>query len=334
MPSTATTRNRFEKQASGENANTWGTKVNVVWDMIDACLDGVLDITTEGGTTTLTNADYTADQAKNRVLNCTGTGGTVVIPNANKVYLVRNASSGDVIVQTATPTASATVKAGNEQWVFCNGSASVFLCQVTNFGADNISTTGTISAAGIATAGNATLGDGTADAHTFNGSISVTSGVKTTGTYLIRVEDSGSNVPAGATGIGLELAAPPAFGAFIQGYNRTTNTYAPLYCRASEITFDIATAAICVVTSTGFAVTGVLTVTGNVTLGDADTDAHTVNGTLKLQSYTVASLPAAGTVGRTAFVTDANATTFASVVAGGGANGVPVYDDGTNWRIG
>lgn len=52
-------------------------------------------------------------------------------------------------------------------------------------------------------------------------------------------------------------------------------------------------------------------------------------------SLTVASLPAAaGLTGFRAFVTDANATTFASVVAGGGANGVPVYCDGTNWRIG
>src|ERR1700676_25750 len=31
---------------------------------------------------------------------------------------------------------------------------------------------------------------------------------------------------------------------------------------------------------------------------------------------------------------DANATTFASVVAGSGSNKIPVYDDGTNWRIG
>lgn len=58
------------------------------------------------------------------------------------------------------------------------------------------------------------------------------------------------------------------------------------------------------------------------------------NRHIRLRTYTVAGLPAAGTAGRTAFVTDANATTFASVVAGGGANGVPVYDDGTNWRIG
>jgi hypothetical protein len=51
---------------------------------------------------------------------------------------------------------------------------------------------------------------------------------------------------------------------------------------------------------------------------------------------TVGSLVAAGTAGAGArsFVTDANATTFASVVAGGGGNGVPVYSDGTNWRIG
>jgi len=48
----------------------------------------------------------------------------------------------------------------------------------------------------------------------------------------------------------------------------------------------------------------------------------------------VSALPAAGTAGRRRFVSDANATTFASIVAGGGANVVPVYDDGTNWRIG
>ena len=52
-------------------------------------------------------------------------------------------------------------------------------------------------------------------------------------------------------------------------------------------------------------------------------------------AVTVSGLPAAtGLAGYRGFVTDANATTFASIVAGGGANGVPVYCDGTNWRIG
>jgi hypothetical protein len=48
----------------------------------------------------------------------------------------------------------------------------------------------------------------------------------------------------------------------------------------------------------------------------------------------VAGLPPAGSIGRRRFVIDATVTTFASVVAGGGGNVVPVYDDGITWRIG
>ena len=55
-----------------------------------------------------------------------------------------------------------------------------------------------------------------------------------------------------------------------------------------------------------------------------------------LTVYTVATLPSATSsgMGARSFVSDATATTFASVVAGGGANKVPVYSDGTNWKIG
>lgn len=51
---------------------------------------------------------------------------------------------------------------------------------------------------------------------------------------------------------------------------------------------------------------------------------------------TVANLPAASTQlkGTRATATDATATTFMSTVAGGGANIVPVFCDGTNWLIG
>lgn len=51
-------------------------------------------------------------------------------------------------------------------------------------------------------------------------------------------------------------------------------------------------------------------------------------------ALTVATLPSGLDAGARRYVTDANATTFASVVAGGGSNGVPVYFDGTDWRIG
>lgn len=50
--------------------------------------------------------------------------------------------------------------------------------------------------------------------------------------------------------------------------------------------------------------------------------------------FTVAGLPAAGTVGRIAAVTDALAPTFLATVVGGGAIKTPVFDDGTNWVVG
>ena len=56
---------------------------------------------------------------------------------------------------------------------------------------------------------------------------------------------------------------------------------------------------------------------------------------LNLGTFTVGTLPATNVAtGTTAYVTDANATTFHSVVVGGGSNRVPVCFDGTNWRIG
>ena len=61
----------------------------------------------------------------------------------------------------------------------------------------------------------------------------------------------------------------------------------------------------------------------------------TINAPTKTLTTTVAGLPAASIgAGFRAFVTDATATTFASTVAGGGSNNVPVYSDGTNWKIG
>jgi hypothetical protein len=61
-----------------------------------------------------------------------------------------------------------------------------------------------------------------------------------------------------------------------------------------------------------------------------------VGTALVLGPQTVAQLPAAATAlkGARATVTDANATTFLSVVAGSGANIVPVFCNGTNWLIG
>ena len=51
---------------------------------------------------------------------------------------------------------------------------------------------------------------------------------------------------------------------------------------------------------------------------------------------TVANLPSAATagVGSRGFVTDSSVSTFGTTVAGGGSTNVPVYSDGTNWKVG
>lgn len=86
------------------------------------------------------------------------------------------------------------------------------------------------------------------------------------------------------------------------------------------------------------------TVSNEITLGNSSITSMRVPGLtltagakwINNGTQTVAALVAAGTVGAgaRAVVTDANATTFHSIVAGGGANVVPVFSDGTNWRIG
>lgn len=69
----------------------------------------------------------------------------------------------------------------------------------------------------------------------------------------------------------------------------------------------------------------------------------TVDGVVQFQTsagtgaqLTVATLPTAtaGAKGSRAMVTDSNTTTFNAVVAGGGANVVPVFCTGTSWNVG
>ena len=62
----------------------------------------------------------------------------------------------------------------------------------------------------------------------------------------------------------------------------------------------------------------------------------TSNTIPELTNYTVTTLPSAATAGKgaRAFVTDALAPTFGATVITGGAIAVPVYSDGTNWKVG
>lgn len=121
MPSTATARNRFEKQGAGENANTWGTKLNTTGlDLIDEALDGQTAFALSGNKT-LTSTNFTADEARRRVLHITGgTGGTITLPSVEKLYFVINGSTGTVTLTTGSGI-TAVLPAGHTAWVASNG---------------------------------------------------------------------------------------------------------------------------------------------------------------------------------------------------------------------
>lgn len=79
-------------------------------------------------------------------------------------------------------------------------------------------------------------------------------------------------------------------------------------------------------TNTSLQLTGG-TVTGPVLF----TNSITSNSIIVLGAYTVATLPASPGVGATAYVTDALAPGFLTIIVGGGSTKSPVFFNGTNW---
>jgi hypothetical protein len=73
---------------------------------------------------------------------------------------------------------------------------------------------------------------------------------------------------------------------------------------------------------------------GGVSIGNTTDPGATnlsVTGTVRTGGYTVATLPAAGVIGRRAYVTDATLPTYLGALIGGGAVVCPVFDNGTAW---
>lgn len=89
----------------------------------------------------------------------------------------------------------------------------------------------------------------------------------------------------------------------------------------------------------GAGITGLAAgLTNNIILASGGTARATFDGThwsftgtIKTTGYTVGTLPAAGTAGRRAYVTDATAPTYLGALTGGGAVVCPVFDNGAAW---
>tara|TARA_R110000824_G_scaffold290850_1_gene479314 strand:+ start:432 stop:1901 length:1470 start_codon:yes stop_codon:yes gene_type:complete len=128
MSSTYTTRLRLEKQGSGENASTWGTKLNdAVIDLVDSAVGAItsIDLSGVGTAFTVSTADGVLDQARSAVLYFHGSVSTAVsitVPAVEKVYILGNLTSGGhaLMLKPAGGT-QGTIPAGQSTLIYTDG---------------------------------------------------------------------------------------------------------------------------------------------------------------------------------------------------------------------
>lgn len=170
MPSTYDSLLRLELQTIGENADTWGNKLNDNYSLVADAIAGYTSISIAGsGTYTLSVANApTVDEARKAFIAFTGAllgARTIIIPSSSKVYFMRLATTGDysVTVKTATGT-GVVLSASNVNCIVCDGTDCYFASETNRVSrAGDTMTGGLTIAAGdltvstgniVATAGN------------------------------------------------------------------------------------------------------------------------------------------------------------------------------------
>lgn len=128
MASTYTTNLRLDKQGVGDNDSTWGTVLNTQLDLIEDSVAGHVSVALIAGSNTLSTANGSSDTARNMMLTFSGalaSQTTVVAPDVEKLYIVRNNTTGG---QTVTFKNSAgtgiSIPTSAALFVFCDGTST------------------------------------------------------------------------------------------------------------------------------------------------------------------------------------------------------------------
>lgn len=123
---------KIQLMATGENVTTWGSITNAnMGTAIEDAITGSVDVSFTGSNVTLPWTNTTgAQDFRNLRLRLTGTNVSttqqITVPNIEKLYIVDNALSDDVIVQSGTgANGTVTVPAGATGFVFCGGNNGV-----------------------------------------------------------------------------------------------------------------------------------------------------------------------------------------------------------------
>jgi hypothetical protein len=163
MASTFSTTLRLELIGDGDQSGIWGQTTNTnLGTLLEQAITGVVNITMVNANYTLTNFNGVSDESRNAVLVVGGTNAAVrdiITPLVEKLYVVRNNTSGGFAVNIRGATGSSvSVPSGATVWVYCDG---------TNFNA-----IGTESVGNFEVNGNLTVtGNTNAVAATYTGNV-------------------------------------------------------------------------------------------------------------------------------------------------------------------
>jgi microcystin-dependent protein len=155
MASTFTNRLGLEKQTDGENPNSWGAILNTnVIDLIDDSIAGYEIVSVSGTGITLTDNNGSSDQSRNASLEFSGTltaNVTITIPSEEKIYFVRENSSGSFAVTMKTAGGSAiTLSQNSNIFVACDGT-ELYTTGVSTISSVTSFTANTLTATSITT---------------------------------------------------------------------------------------------------------------------------------------------------------------------------------------
>lgn len=164
MPSTYSSRLRFELIADGEQSGTWGQTTNRnTGTLVETAIAGYRTIAMPDSNYTLTTSNGLDDEARYAMLNFTGSltaTRDVIAPAVSKLYVVKNQTNQTLNVKTAAGAARA-VLAGKTVMVFIDGTnAFDILNDLTSLSVSGATTLQAASATNLSYTGTLTGGTG------------------------------------------------------------------------------------------------------------------------------------------------------------------------------